>query len=621
MFRRALAPLIIFTILGFSFSYSANPPKSGATCAKAGLTQSYQGKKYTCIKSGKKLIWNKGVLLNLAGTTPDSNSIPSPTPSMTSSASPTSTPSPFVAPTQKLDAAPASATITLCELKETSLARQNTGLISGFPRKTTYLPKNGTLRVAIIPIDWADLPGESDWESRITNQISLFNEYWKLMTGNSLKFDWTIQKNWIRLPGNSATYAVPYSEAMPDTVNFFSKVVPIVDKAFDFSNIDLVEFIAPKNQNIFPETTQSFPWSTKSYPFKDGKVQAMTIVGKFFDQPGAFQQPRTYWSYWAHELTHALELAHHGSGRGDYPMYGYEMMGAQDGPSRSLSGWMRFVAGWLPNDQVYCLPKDSITKFQLSLRPLDSEGNGIRLVIIPTSNSEGILIESRRETKFDVSDFNFPRNGILVYKYNGALGHLQNYLTPIAPASSAEDSNAYTGIVRYIMKENDLVTDSGIEIEFNTKGTLDKITISKEGAVSRPIITPKPQPSPTTTDFGISPEISKGLIERLTESTGQAIFYGRFYNSYRLYVTKKSDPNSTPIFDTGIVNEYRYPISINITNLTCSRDLLAVMKIYSGRNGQGIMWTDLSQSEQLSRVELTSDGKCRGGFNNNGYGN
>lgn len=35
--------------------------KSGATCKKAGLTQVYSSRKFTCVKSGSKLIWNKGV--------------------------------------------------------------------------------------------------------------------------------------------------------------------------------------------------------------------------------------------------------------------------------------------------------------------------------------------------------------------------------------------------------------------------------------------------------------------------------------------------------------------------------------------------------------------------------
>lgn len=39
---------------------SATPPKAGSSCTKQGATQTYQGKKYTCTKSGKKLVWDKG---------------------------------------------------------------------------------------------------------------------------------------------------------------------------------------------------------------------------------------------------------------------------------------------------------------------------------------------------------------------------------------------------------------------------------------------------------------------------------------------------------------------------------------------------------------------------------
>jgi hypothetical protein len=35
--------------------------KAGAKCAKAGATETVGSTKFTCIKSGKKLVWNKGV--------------------------------------------------------------------------------------------------------------------------------------------------------------------------------------------------------------------------------------------------------------------------------------------------------------------------------------------------------------------------------------------------------------------------------------------------------------------------------------------------------------------------------------------------------------------------------
>ncbi len=55
----------------------AATPKAGGTCTKAGTTSTYSGKKYKCVKSGKKLIWNKGATLSVP------KSFVTPTPSST----------------------------------------------------------------------------------------------------------------------------------------------------------------------------------------------------------------------------------------------------------------------------------------------------------------------------------------------------------------------------------------------------------------------------------------------------------------------------------------------------------------------------------------------------------
>jgi hypothetical protein len=65
--------------------------KSGATCKKPGVESIQSGRKFTCIKQGKKLVWNKGVVVKAA---PAKVSTPTPTPS----AEPTPTPTPTFAP-------------------------------------------------------------------------------------------------------------------------------------------------------------------------------------------------------------------------------------------------------------------------------------------------------------------------------------------------------------------------------------------------------------------------------------------------------------------------------------------------------------------------------------------
>lgn len=61
-------------------------PKAGTTCSKLGQTIIYQGKRFTCIKSGTKRIWDKGVLIKATPTpTPSTSSstLLSPTPTST----------------------------------------------------------------------------------------------------------------------------------------------------------------------------------------------------------------------------------------------------------------------------------------------------------------------------------------------------------------------------------------------------------------------------------------------------------------------------------------------------------------------------------------------------------
>lgn len=59
--RKGIIGLSLFLLISLVPAYSATPPKAGAACSKQGVTKTYQGKKYTCVKSGKKLVWNKGV--------------------------------------------------------------------------------------------------------------------------------------------------------------------------------------------------------------------------------------------------------------------------------------------------------------------------------------------------------------------------------------------------------------------------------------------------------------------------------------------------------------------------------------------------------------------------------
>lgn len=87
--RRGIIGVSLFLTISFIPAYSATPPKAGSACSKLGTTKTHQGKNYTCVKSGKKLIWSKGVVVKKAA--PSWPSTPTPTPTPTPSLSANST--------------------------------------------------------------------------------------------------------------------------------------------------------------------------------------------------------------------------------------------------------------------------------------------------------------------------------------------------------------------------------------------------------------------------------------------------------------------------------------------------------------------------------------------------
>ena len=74
--KRILVLFLVATMtLSVNLSTANAAVKSGALCKKINQTSTVQGVKFTCIKSGKKLIWNKGV--KIATATPTATPTPS----------------------------------------------------------------------------------------------------------------------------------------------------------------------------------------------------------------------------------------------------------------------------------------------------------------------------------------------------------------------------------------------------------------------------------------------------------------------------------------------------------------------------------------------------------------
>ena len=450
---------------------SAQKTTPGSLCKVLNQKVVYQKKTYTCNKSGKKLVWNNGVAVKM----------PTPTPAVTVAATPTPTPKiesiTYSPPSQP------SANIQTCEIKEKNKNRENppTSLLpTGFPRHT-IAQKTGTVKWALIPLDFSDLQGEANFRSRIDEQMKLTSEWFETVSEGKFKVEWVVADKWVRLPNPSSDYKIDRSDNLdrvPNGLKLWNDAMTQSDKVFDFTGVQTVNFILPKGEDFITETSQGFPWdaAVKNLVTNEGSVSSFSIPGKFMDS-----EKKGYWSYFVHEFGHAMALPHIGSSREPNPFLGLDIMGNQDGESRELSGWMRFVAGWLPDERVYCQELSTLKSTEVTLIPISQSDNGIKMVVIPVSETKAVVIESRRENKFSCQ-MPSKRNGVLVYTYDGTLMHGENFLKPITIEGRASEGSSNCMVQPYpnpILYRGEKISVEGITIEVINSLNYDKIRISK----------------------------------------------------------------------------------------------------------------------------------------------
>lgn len=435
-----------------------SPSALTGKCARVGQARTVRGVRYVCSKSKR---WRS--VKAVASSTTTSTTV-----------------RPLVAyspPTQP------GTDLARCMIREQNANREGmlNALPSGFPRKT-IAKKEGTVKWALIPIDFPDLIGQADFRTRVDDQMSLLSEWFAIASEGKFKVEWVVHNSWVRLPSPTTEYQIGNSDNLdrvPNGLKLWRDAMTQSDKTFNFTGVQTVNFLLPSGQNFLQETSQGFPWdeAVKNFVTEEGTVESFSIPGKFMDQPG-----RQYWSYWMHEFGHAMAIPHIGSSREANPFLGLDIMSNQDGESRELSGWLRFVAGWLPDERVYCQDFSEAKSSEVTLIPLSESASGVKIVVVPVSSTKAVVIESRRESKFSCA-MPSKRSGVLVYVYDATLSHGENFLRPIVPGGRSPESSSNCLVASFpnpILYKGEKIVTEGVTIEVLESLNLDKIRISRE---------------------------------------------------------------------------------------------------------------------------------------------
>ena len=398
----------------------------------------------------------------------------------------------------------ASQDLEACKLRDQSPDRLNypLSLITGFPVSEQNFPATGEIIVSLVPIEFEDLPGDELGAERVKTDMQLVSDWYSMVSGGRVSIEWSVSDEWVTIPRNSVDFASDRSRSDDNRLAYeaFTASDPIID----FTGVQAVAFLLPQGQTFMAEGVQGFKHSqfggSGGFQSEEGQIFNYMIGGAYFDQPY-----KTLWSYWAHEMGHMFPLPDLYDVRGQWwigeeleipggPFSSFDLMANQDGPSRTLSTWLRFVMGWLDDDQVLCLDAEGQLDGQVMIAPTDSDLEGPKSLMLPLDETRILVVESRRpDLRFDCEGTDAeadvkgvsgpdwrPRHGVIAYVADMTIGHGNGFQALIPPGGRGLNrlfTCSAPPQLDAILEPGDNIVFEGITVEVISSDDYDTVQI------------------------------------------------------------------------------------------------------------------------------------------------
>ena len=416
---------------------SAQKVTPGSACKTVNQKVTYLNKTYTCVKSGKKLVWNKGVVVINPTPLPTPTAIgdpvgavgatPTPTPTATSTPTPTPTTKPIELPSVgsgcKVEGETATngSTKLVCRntannvLKYFELTKSFTTASNPISpdklatcrltdqRPLPHLPegtnitypvtphtgsvKAGVQKIAVVGLDFSDSPGQGNPIEILGNNLEKAKEFFNWYSNGKVKLEFTTYDKWIRLSQPSSAFVTGEhftttagALSVPDMAKEFNSAI---NKHINLSGYTAVFF-------VYPKTIETI---TENFGLAAGWGGLPAFYGY---APTYYPIEYPYWIYIIHELLHEQGLQGH-SPKNPY-RFGVLLNG--NGYTAGINSWDELAVDWLTEDEIYCVDKPNLKPVQIELAPIERKQSGVHTIMIKLDNHRALVIESHRQGDF-----------------------------------------------------------------------------------------------------------------------------------------------------------------------------------------------------------------------------
>ena len=282
----------------------------------------------------------------------------------------------------------------------------NVGL--GIPRRAGFTKATGTIKAPILFADFSDAEAGQTPQEAFSLVSPGAPEFFNQSSYGRMTLELRPHMKWLRL-GQPSTHYATLIKSSDGHRAFIQEAVDLADAEFDFSNADLVVVLANPQATEIPYGPAFGAAPGDPMIIADGaSIPSGVTSGR--DLPG--------WGYlWLnHEMGHNLTLPDlyaygEDGGQGDLLRFSgtFGLMGDIGGRAPEFFAFERWMLGWLDDGQIHCQPSGETTT---TLSAIAASGGSTKAVMVPTSATSALVVESRRALAYDQ---NLVKEGALVY--------------------------------------------------------------------------------------------------------------------------------------------------------------------------------------------------------------
>jgi len=329
----------------------------------------------------------------------------------------------------------------------------------GLPRPENRLPNKGTLNFKVL---FAKSSGSTAANEKSAQDLykklqpEIVSSFYNQVSNGSVKnIQFEPYYSWIefdKLESLQDAAGADISRVESEWRTFVSKTLETADSQIDFAKSDGVIIILDPNSSYL----RLGYGLADEYTVDGKKISSVMILGRAYVQVG-IRSPYLV----IHELGHLFGLPdlysyidafNTNQDSTDTVVY-FSVMNKAAVGGIGYFGWEKYILGWLDDPQIICHQTGEVAGNLVSL----TKKNGLKMIVIPISSSEVLVVENRTKEGIDKM---IPNPGIIAYVVNSSIESgknpikVLNNMKPIKIGSSLIYNNVKIEVLKKKSKNN-----------------------------------------------------------------------------------------------------------------------------------------------------------------------